>query len=130
MIQSPNGHVARSPSGAGDASGATSCSTLMEEQGRIDAAQPDAGPRAELDLAAITPESGDARYFLDLLRRQLSEVYDEEVLPSEGLRIYSTLDRRLQRAAASRCATGIEQLEKRCPSAASRTTRRARSRAA
>ena len=57
--------------------------------------------RAEpLRLAAVTPDPGDARYFLDLLRRQLSQVYDASVLSSEGMRIYSTLDRRMQRLAA------------------------------
>jgi penicillin-binding protein 1B len=63
----------------------------------------------------VTPDPGDARYFLDLLRRQLSESYDSEVLTSEGLRIYSTLDRRQQRIAATALRDGIEWLEARFP---------------
>ena len=52
----------------------------------------------------MTPDPGDARYFLDLLRRQLTTVYPAEALTSEGLRIYSTLDRRAQRLAATGAA--------------------------
>jgi len=64
----------------------------------------------------VTPDPNDARFFLDLLRRQLAEVYPAEVLTQEGLRIYSTLDPRLQRIAAEALRTGIESIEKRRPS--------------
>jgi penicillin-binding protein 1B len=84
---------------------------LMHSQGRIDQRTLAEAREAPLQVAAVTPEPGDARYFLDLLRRHLSEVYDSEVLTSDGLRIYSTLDRRLQRIAASVLRDGIERLE-------------------
>jgi len=88
---------------------------LMYSQGRIDSQDLEIARNAPLQLAAVTPDLGDARYFLDLLRRHLSESYDSDVLTSEGLRIYSTLDRRLQRVAAASLQDGIEQLEKRYP---------------
>jgi penicillin-binding protein 1B len=84
---------------------------LMHDQGRIDRRTLDDASASALQLASVTPEPGDARYFLDVLRRQLSEGYDTEVLTSEGLRIYSTLDQRLQRIAASSLRRGIERLE-------------------
>jgi penicillin-binding protein 1B len=88
---------------------------LMARQGRLDQATLIEAKAEPLQLAAVTPDPGDARYFLDLLRRQLSAVYDEAVLTSEGLRIYSTLDRRAQRLAAVHLREGLERLEKRYP---------------
>jgi penicillin-binding protein 1B len=88
---------------------------LMGAQGRIDSGVY-ARARAEpLRLASVTADPGDARYFLDLLRRQLSEAYDAEVLTSEGLRVYATLDGRLQRLAAISLREGIARLEQRYP---------------
>ena len=89
---------------------------LMHGQGRIDEETLAAARAEPLRLAAVTPDPGDARYFLDLLHRQLTEVYTSEQLTEEGLRIYSTLDRRLQRIAATALGDGIERIEKRIPS--------------
>ncbi len=88
---------------------------LMLDQGRIDAVTYRAGLDEPVRLAARTAEARGARYFLDALRRQLPEVYDTDTLTSEGLRIYSTLDSRLQRAAVDALSQGIEELEKRNP---------------
>ena len=86
---------------------------LMREQGRLDD-EAHALARVEpLRLASVTPDPGDARYFLDLLRRELAESYAEEDLAAEGLRIYSTLDRRLQSLAARSLAEGIDAIEAR-----------------
>jgi penicillin-binding protein 1B len=92
---------------------------LMERQGRIDPATAAAARERPIQLAAVTPDPGDARYFLDLLHRQLSAVYTPAVLTSEGLRIYSTLDRRAQRLAALALSDGIARLEKDYPRLAS-----------
>jgi penicillin-binding protein 1B len=88
---------------------------LMHTQGRIDRRSYDTARASLLQLTSVTPEPGDARYFLDLLRRQLAEGYDTEVLTSEGLRIYSTLDHRLHRIAGTALRGGIERLESRFP---------------
>ena len=87
----------------------------MEEQGRISAEQAERARAKGLDLAAITLESGQDRYFLDLLQRQLPEVYHEDLLAVEGLRIYSTLDTTLQRAAVEHLRKGLAALEKQLP---------------
>jgi penicillin-binding protein 1B len=88
---------------------------LMLKQGRIDA-QACAEAQAEpLQIAAVMPLPSEARYFLDLLRRQLPEFYDAELLSEEGMRIYSTLDPRLQRAAAAALREGLDEVEKRKP---------------
>jgi penicillin-binding protein 1B len=89
---------------------------LMLEQGRLSKDDYEAALREPLRLAAVTPEQGDARYFLDLLHRQLSDHYPEEALTVEGLHIYSTLDNRLQRLAAASLAEGIARIERNHPS--------------
>jgi penicillin-binding protein 1B len=92
---------------------------LMVQQGRLDP-ETFAQARAEpLQLATVTPEPGDARFFLDFLHRQLTDTYTPEQLTEEGLRIYSTLDRRLQRIAAQSLEEGLRQIEKLRPKLAS-----------
>jgi penicillin-binding protein 1B len=51
--------------------------------------------------------------FLDLVRRQLAEDYREDDLTSEGLKIFTTLDPRVQRVVEQRLAATIARLEKR-----------------
>jgi penicillin-binding protein 1B len=87
----------------------------MEEQGRISSDQAEKARARGLNLAAITLESGQDRYFLDMLQRQLPEVYHEDLLAVEGLRIYSTLDTSLQRAAVEHLRKGLAALEKQLP---------------
>ena len=84
---------------------------LMWRQGRLDEATLQRARAEPLRLAEITADPGDARYFLDLLRRQLADSYDADVLTSEGMRIYSTLDRRAQHLAAVALREGLENLE-------------------
>ena len=87
----------------------------MAAQGRISSDEAEKARARALDLAAITLESGQDRYFLDMLQRQLPEVYHEELLAVEGLRIYSTLDTALQRAAVEHLRRGLAALEKQLP---------------
>ncbi len=56
-----------------------------------------------------------APYFVDFLRQQLSDHYSSEVLVSEGLRIFTTLDTQLQRQAEKSLVRGLKQLELRYP---------------
>lgn len=51
--------------------------------------------------------------FLDLVRRQLAEEYREEDLTTEGLKVFTTLDPRVQRAVEERLATTIDRLGRR-----------------
>ena len=56
-----------------------------------------------------------APYFADHLRDDLARVYGEEILQSEGLSIYTTLDVHLQRVAEESLRRGLERLEARFP---------------
>ena len=88
---------------------------LMRKQGRLSLSEFNLARATPLDVATPITESGDARYFLDLLRRQLPEAYDQEVLQTEGIQIYSTLNSRFQRAAVRALVEGLESIERRNP---------------
>ncbi len=88
---------------------------LMRDQGRIGDNIHSRARSESLQIATVTPDAADARYFLDLVRRRLPEMYDLEALSSEGLRIYSTLDGRLQRLAGIALREGLARLEARNP---------------
>jgi penicillin-binding protein 1B len=88
---------------------------LMYEQQRITQTQLEEAAAEPVRVAKVTPEPRDARFFLDALRRQLPAFYSMEALTTEGLRIYATLDLRLQRLAASALREELVALEKRHP---------------
>lgn len=61
-------------------------------------------------IAKPTAASNIYPDFLDLVRRQLRESYQPEDLSSQGLRIFTTLDPRMQNAAEQALTGTIEQL--------------------
>ncbi len=87
----------------------------MEAQKRITKEVAERARDREISIAQVALEQSQDRYFLDTLAKQLPEVYDSELLAVEGLRIYSTLDTTLQRAAVKHLGEGLEDLEKRMP---------------
>jgi penicillin-binding protein 1B len=93
---------------------------LMRDQGRIDDFAFASAQAEPLRVAKITPEPREARYFLDALQRQLPDFYGTATLTTEGLQIYSTLDLRLQRAAARALSEELARLEKAYPKLAPR----------
>jgi len=56
-----------------------------------------------------------APYFVDFVRQQLVEHYSPEVLNSEGLKIFTTLDMQLQVAAERSLERGLDRLERSYP---------------
>ncbi len=114
IIQSPNGiSPYRDPARATKRRNLVLA--LMRKQGRIDDRAYSESAAEPLHLSAVTPDPGEARYFLDFLRRQLPEIYGAQTLATEGMRIYSTLDLRLQRIAAQVLREGLERLEAQHP---------------
>ena len=73
--------------------------SIMAEQGVITQAQANQAKLSGLGIAQ--GQGGDTRYpaFMDLVRRQLQRDYRPEDLTSEGLRIFTTFDPRVQQAA-------------------------------
>jgi penicillin-binding protein 1B len=123
IIQSPNG-LSPYRNAAGALERRNLVLSLMQKQGRIDEKTRARAEAESLRLSEVRPDAGDARYFMDFLRRQLSENYDEDVLTAEGMRIYSTLDARAQRAAALALRDELAKLEKRFPKLQSKDTQK------
>ncbi len=88
---------------------------LMRDQGRIDEVALAAAQAEPVRVAQLTPEPREARFFLDALQRQLPDFYGSATLTTEGLQIYSTLDLRLQRAAARALSEELGRLEQAYP---------------
>ena len=71
----------------------------MVETGSITKAQAEAAKAAPLSLAPGNVNAGEAPYFVDLVRDQLTQKLGESSFNHEGLRIYTSLDPDLQHAA-------------------------------
>ncbi len=86
---------------------------VMHQEGLIDAKQLKTSQAAPLGVVA-PGEASSATYpaFMDLVKRQLKEDYDEDDLRSEGLRIFTTLSPMVQRQAEKSLNARTQQLEK------------------
>jgi penicillin-binding protein 1B len=84
------------------------------ETGLLTEAQARSAAATGLGVTA-RPRSRGTRHhaFVDLVRRQLAQVYREDDLKSEGLRIYTTLSPSIQEKAQSAVSDGLRKLETR-----------------
>ncbi len=85
----------------------------MLAEGYVDEQQVSEAKKQPLSVASNTHRSAN-RYpgFIDLVKRQLKQEYKEEDLTSEGLRIVTTLDTRVQDALEQSIANKLKQLER------------------
>jgi len=83
----------------------------MVETGAITAAEANAAKQAPIKLAPANIEASEAPYFVDLARDQLLERYSEEELVNSNYRIHSTLDLRLQAAAAAAIRDAMPEVD-------------------
>lgn len=87
--------------------------SVMREEGLIDEKQLQTAQAAPLGLAAENDESlVNYPAFVDLVKRQLKQDYQENDLRSEGLRIFTTLAPMVQRQAEKSVQSRLAQLEK------------------
>ena len=77
----------------------------------ITAAQAAAAKAAPLGMAPFSVDEGEAPYFVDLVRDQLTQRYGDRDINGEGLHIYTSLDPDLQRAATEAVADGISKTD-------------------
>lgn len=86
---------------------------VFARQGLLPARAARRAARRPLGIAAASG-AGPSRYpaFVDLVRRQLRGEYGERALTSSGLRIFTTLDPRVQSAAERDVARGLARLER------------------
>ena len=83
----------------------------MVETHAITREQADKAKATPLKLAPPNVEASDAPYFVDLVRDQLINKFNENELNDSSYRIYTTLDPDLQRAAAQSVEMGIKLVD-------------------
>ncbi len=87
---------------------------IMAEQNLISAEDAATGKKMPLDLTSET-DSDVIAYpaFIDLVRRQLRQYYKADDLLTEGLRVFTTLDPRVQASAEQTMVKSLPALERR-----------------
>ena len=83
----------------------------MVETDAITREQADRAKATPLKLAAPNVEASDAPYFVDLVKDQISSQYNDSELNEQAMRIYTTLDPDLQRAAAEAVEVGMKLVD-------------------
>jgi penicillin-binding protein 1B len=83
----------------------------MVETGAISASEATRAKAEPLHLAPPNIDAGEAPYFVDLVHDQLVQRLGEQDLGSQSLRIYTSLDPELQRAASEAVAIGIKNVD-------------------
>ncbi|HEV2963393.1 MAG TPA: PBP1A family penicillin-binding protein [Candidatus Angelobacter sp.] len=83
----------------------------MVATGSITREAADRAIAAPLKLAPLNIDGSDAPYFVDMVRESLLEKYKEEQLNEDGMRIYTTLDPDLQRAASEAIESGVAEVD-------------------
>lgn len=84
---------------------------LMAEHGLVPEQAARSARSAGLGLAKADAAASMYPAYLDLVRRQLRQDYREEDLQTQGLRIFTSFDPRIQRSAEQSLATVMDQLD-------------------
>ncbi len=87
--------------------------SLMRDQQKITEEEYQKAVASSLTTARFPKTSRSAPFFVDLVLKELKETYPETQLRTEGLRIFTTLDMIMQRAAEESLNGGIDALNKR-----------------
>ena len=85
----------------------------MVETGTISAAQADKAKAEPLGVAQsnVNVDAGEAPYFVDLVHDQLAQRIPDQEIAHSSLRIYTSLDPDLQRAAAEAVDAGMKNVD-------------------
>jgi penicillin-binding protein 1B len=83
----------------------------MVETGAITRAQAESAKATPLKLAPPNVEASDAPYFVDMVKDQLSSQFSENDLNQQALRIYTTIDPDLQKAASEAVEEGMKLVD-------------------
>lgn len=85
----------------------------MEEEGFIKASERERAEKQPLHFATLRGGVEANNYFIEYIRRYLEERYGEDMVYKGGLKVYTTLDRKAQLAAARALQAGLRELDKR-----------------
>ena len=87
--------------------------TRMLEDGYITAQEKEKAIGVPVKLRSIRPKEKIAPYFIENVRRYILEKYGSDVLYREGLKVYTTLNITVQKAAMAAVESGLRELEER-----------------
>ncbi|MBV8865397.1 MAG: PBP1A family penicillin-binding protein, partial [Acidobacteriaceae bacterium] len=76
-----------------------------------------------LKLAPPNPEANGAPYYIDLVREELLSQYSESDLNNRGMRVYTSLDMQLQKAASQAIEVGMKEVDNLIQQHAAKTAR-------
>jgi penicillin-binding protein 1A len=85
----------------------------MAEEGKISDAAADAAKKAPLGLHIQYPRNDLAPYFFEEIRKYLESTYGTEAVHERGLRVYTTLNVSMQRAANQAVRDGLHLYDRR-----------------
>ena len=83
----------------------------MVETGAITASEGERAKAEPIRLAPVNVDASEAPYFIDLVHEQLSQRIGEQQLGQDTLRIYTSLDPELQRAASAAVEVGMRNVD-------------------
>ena len=86
---------------------------LMREDGKITRQQMEAAQREPLGLDLNYPRNDIAPYFVEEVREWLERKFGPQAAYTEGLRVYTTLDPKMERAAQQAVSDGLHAYERR-----------------
>jgi penicillin-binding protein 1A len=85
----------------------------MEEEGRITSAEEVGAKKTPLGLHIQYPRNDLAPYFFEDIRKYLEATYGTEAVHERGLRVYTTLNIAMQRAASQAIRDGLHSYDRR-----------------
>jgi penicillin-binding protein 1A len=85
----------------------------MEEEGKITPTEEAAALKSPLGLHIQYPRNDLAPYFFEEIRKYLEEKYGTEAVHERGLRVYTTLNSKMQRVANQAVRDGLHGYERR-----------------
>ena len=85
----------------------------MEEEGKITPAEEQAAKKTPLDLHIQYPRNDLAPYFFEEIRKYLESTYGTEAVHERGLRVFTTLNIKMQRAANEALRDGLHSYDRR-----------------
>src|SRR5215475_12739557 len=85
----------------------------MAEEGKISASEEEGAKKTSLGLHIQYPRNDLAPYFFEEIRKYLESTYGTEAVHERGLRVYTALNTKMQRAANQAVRDGLHTYERR-----------------
>jgi len=85
----------------------------MEEEGFITKGDVERAWKQPIYLSSLREKENNAPYFLEYIRQYLEARYGTELVYKGGLKVYTTLDRKMQAMAVKALQEGLRELDKR-----------------